>query len=170
MGHLHSLAPFVPGLHNCSMIRSVLAIFAGVIATVIVVVVVQTMGHAFYPPPPVIHHADSEALKDIIAQLPVGAIAFVLVAWGLGSLAGGLTAATIAGRAQTTHALTVGCIQMAFGIHMLLMIPHPLWFVIASFVIVMSSAWLGARLAQLIRPSPPAGPQPYDMRRKNMAC
>ena len=152
------------------MIRSVLAVVAGVIVAVIVVAVVQVIGHAVYPPPPGIHHADSEALKNIIAQLPVGAIAFVLVGWGLGSLAGGLTAAAIAGRAQSAHALIVGCIQMAFGIHMLLMIPHPLWFVIASFAIVVPSAWLGARLATLFWPSSPGGPQPYDMRRKNMAC
>ena len=152
------------------MIRSVLAVVAGIFVAVIVVVVVEAIGHAVYPPPSDIKLGDSEALQAIIAKLPVGAIAFVLVAWGLGSLAGGFIAATIAGRAQATHALIVGGIQMAFGILTMVIIPHPLWFVIASFAIVVPSAWLGARLAQLVRPSPPAGPQPYDMRRKNMAC
>jgi len=169
MGQRQKLAPFVPELHNCGMIRSVLAVVAGVIVAVIVVGVVEAIGHAIYPPPE-IDLSDSEALQAIIAKLPVGAIAFMLVAWGLGSFAGGLTAAGIAGRAHTAHASFVGGIQMAFGILTILMIPHPLWFVIASFAIVIPSAWLGAQLAKLIRPSPPAGPQPYDMRKKNMAC
>jgi hypothetical protein len=137
------------------MIRSVLAVVAGVIVAVIAVGAVETIGHVIYPPPD-INLSDPAALKEIIAKLPAGAIAFVLVAWGLGSLAGGATAAAIAGRAHTAHASFVGGIQMALGILTMLMIPHPLWFIVASF--------------GLIRPSPPAGPRPYDMRQKNMAC
>lgn len=158
----------MPGFHNNDMIRSVLAVVVGVVVAVIVVGLVEAIGHVIFPPPPGIDLADPEALRALISQLPLGAI--VLVAWGLGALVGGVTAALTAGRSYIAHALIVGGIQMAFGILTMLMIPHPLWFVIASFAIVIPSAWLGARLATAVRPPRPSGPQPYDMRQKGMAC
>jgi len=154
-----------------AVLRSVLGVIVGVIAAVVVVGVLESVGHTIYPPPPGIDLHNPEALKTIIDQLPLGAIVMVLVAWGAGSLVGGFTAGAVAGRAQVVHGLIVGGIQMSFGILTMIMIPHPVWFMIAAVVAVIPPAWLGAIGARLLFDrSPPAGPKSYDMRQKNMAC
>jgi drug/metabolite transporter (DMT)-like permease len=93
----------------------------------------------------------------------------IVVGIGL-ALAGGFVAALSANRNRLAHAGAVGCLQMLAGGITMLMIRHPTWFVIAAFLIVVPSALLGALLATLTLRSPPTGPQPYDMRQKNMAC
>jgi hypothetical protein len=154
-----------------AVVHSILGVIGGVVAAGVVVGVMEFVGHKIYPPPPGIDLHNPEALKTIIDQLPLGAIVMVLVAWGAGSLVGGFTAGAVAGRAQVVHGLIVGGIQMAFGILTMIMIPHPVWFMIAAVVVVIPPAWLGAVVARLLfDPSPPAGPKPYDMRQKNMAC
>jgi len=95
----------------------------------------------------------------------------VFVAWGTGTLAGGFTAGAIAGRAQVVHGLIVGGIVMAFAAVTMIVIPHPVWFMIVSVFVVLPPALVGALLAKaLFDRSGPAGPKPYDMREKNMAC
>jgi hypothetical protein len=105
------------------MVRSVLSILAGVVVAVMVVGVVEVIGQLIFPPPPGINATDPNVLRAIIATLPFGAIAFVLLAWGLGSLAGGFTAAVLSRRARMVPAAIVGCIQMAFGIVTMFMFP-----------------------------------------------
>jgi hypothetical protein len=151
------------------MWRSIGAIVAGVIAAVVVVGLVETLGHFVYPPPR-IDLSDPQQLRTIIEKLPRGALVSVLLAWGAGSLVGGFVAAAIADKRRLIHALIVGSMQMTAGIGTMLAIPHPMWFVGVSFVIFIPASCLGAWLAMQFVGHGPAGPQPYDMREKNMAC
>jgi hypothetical protein len=152
------------------MWRSILSVVVGVIAAVLVVGLLEAEGHLLYPPPPDINLHDSEQLRAIVDRLPLGALLSVLVAWGAGSLAGGFVAAAMARNRHLIHALIVGCVQMMAGIVTMVIIPHPMWFMIASIVILLPAACLGAWLAGRFTRRPPKGPQPYDMREKNMAC
>jgi len=152
------------------MWRSVLSVVAGFVVAAIVVGLLEAVSHQLFPPPAGINLHDPEQLKTIIDKLPPGAIVMVLVAWAVGSLAGGFVAALSANRNRLAHAGVVGCLQMLAGGITMLMIRHPTWFVIAAFLIVVPSALLGALLATLTLRSPPTGPRPYDMRQKNMAC
>jgi hypothetical protein len=153
------------------MLRSIAGVVSGIFAAFLVVLLLEVLGHAIYPPPPGINLHDPEALKTIIDHLPLGAIAMVLFAWGVGSFVGAFDAAVIAGRARITHGMIVGGIVMSFAVVTMIMIPHPVWFMIVSVFVVLVPALLGALLARLLFDrSGPAGPKPYDMREKNMAC
>src|SRR5262245_1408822 len=151
--------------------RSIVSIVLGFLAGAFVVGLLEAAGHLMYPPPPDINVHNPEQLKAIIEKLPIGALIMILVAWSGGSVAAGLVDDLVAKNRNATHALIVGCLQMLAGGVTMLMIPHPSWFIVTSFLIVVPAAWIGAMLAGLIQRSPPAaGPQPYDMREKNMAC
>ena len=152
------------------MARAITGVIVGFLAAAIVVGILEAAGHAIYPPPPGIDLYNPEDLKSIIDKLPRGALIMVLLAWAAGSFAGGLVATLIASR-RTVPAIIVGCLQLLCGAATMLMIPHPAWFVVTSVVILIPSAWLGALVAKALRRSPPtAGPRPYDMRQRNMAC
>jgi hypothetical protein len=153
------------------MMRSIAGVVVGLIAAVAVIASLEALGHAIYPPPPGIDPHNPEAFQTIIDQLPLGAIVMVLVAWGAGTLAGGFSAGAVVGRAQVVHALIVGGIVMSFAVFMMIIIPHPVWFMIISVFVVLPPALFGALLAKsLFDRSGPSGPKPYDMRDKNMAC
>jgi hypothetical protein len=126
--------------------RKILAVVAGVILAGLVVYGVQAIGHRVYPPPEGLNMKDMEAMKAYVATLPVGALLFVLVAYILGSFAGGWLAAKIARASQIPLALTVGGVQLLFGIMNLVVIPHPTWFAIATVLAFLPAAYLGGKL------------------------
>lgn len=126
--------------------RKILAVVAGVILAGIVVYAVEAIGHQVYPPPAGLDMKNMEAMKNYVATLPMGALLFVLLAYVLGSFAGGWLAAKIARSSQIHVPLTVGGVQLFFGLINLLMIPHPLWFAIAAVIVFLPAAFLGGKL------------------------
>lgn len=129
------------------MMRSILAVLAGVVVAGIVIAGVEYLGHLIYPPPPGLDPSDVESMKAMMADIPLGSLLFVLLAWALGSLAGGGVAARIAARSYLLHALIVGGIMLIGGVINMAMIPHPLWFWIVGVILFLPSAYAGARLA-----------------------
>jgi hypothetical protein len=133
------------------MARKILAVVAGVILAGIVTYAVQKIGHQVYPPPTDLDMKNMEAMKDYVAALPMGAFLFLLLSYLAGSFAGGWLAAKIARPSQIHLPLTVGGVQLFFGIINLVVIPHPLWFAIASVIIFLPAAYLGGKLGSPAR-------------------
>jgi hypothetical protein len=71
----------------------------------------------------------------------------VIAGWILGGVAGGWTTARLATQATVRHSLILGALLTLAGVANNLMIPPPLWFWIASLVVLIPAAYLGARLA-----------------------
>ena len=133
-----------------SMLRSIVAIVVGfVLASAVMMAVEFVNGHHIYPELGRMAHdvTDREALRQIFASAPVGALLVVILGWVLGSLAGGFAAAWIAKRSPVGHALALGGLLTLAGIASNLMMPPPLWFWIAGLVVFLPAAYAGARLA-----------------------
>jgi hypothetical protein len=126
-----------------SIIRSVLAVLAGVVVAGVVVVAIEAVGHRVYPGP---EGHDHEALAAYIRTAPPGVFLFVLAAWGIGTLAGAWLAAWLAGRAPVVHGLIIGGLLLLGALANLLMIPHPVWFSVVGVAMFLPAAWLGAKL------------------------
>lgn len=151
------------------MLRSFLAIFAGLLLGVTVVWLVELPGMLMYPPPPGFDLSDKEAMTKYVATLPPLVKSIGVIAWTAGAFAGAWLAATIARRGRMLHGLVIGLFFLVMDLAMILTIPHPLWLAILGVIAPPTAACLGALLAaRTVRPS--SGPQPYDMREKNMAC
>jgi hypothetical protein len=90
---------------------------------------------------------DRETIRAIFAKAPLGASLVVIVGWILGGVAGGWTTGRLAARAPAGHGLVLGVLLTLAGVANNRMIPPPLWFWIASLVVLMPAAYLGARLA-----------------------
>lgn len=129
------------------VIRSIVAILLGSVLAGVLIAVLESAGHLVYPPPPGLDPGDIEALKAAMADIPTGALLLVLLAWGVGTFAGGWLAAGIARRAPTVHAMIVGALFLAAGVMNMLMIPHPRWFWFPGVAVFLPAAFAGARLA-----------------------
>ena len=152
------------------MWRSILAIFLGILAGGLTVGLIESTGLLLHPLPPGTKLSDADALKEHAAKAPPAAMIPVGIAWFFGPLVGSWLAGVIARPAVLAHALVIGIVFFSADVYNLLSFPHPLWLVIVGLIAPFAAAWLGATLAARILGPRPSGPQPYDMRQKNMAC
>lgn len=127
-------------------LRYVLATVAGIVVALGTIAGVEMLGHRVYPPPTGIDFSNPEAVKTMMAGMPVGALLFVLGGWLLGTFLGTLAACRIAAAWPMRFAAIIGGILLAATIANLVMIPHPLWFSIVAVVAIVAAAWLAGRL------------------------
>ncbi len=129
-----------------NLVRNVLGVVAGVLVGTLLIAVVQTIGHQVYPIASDIDYQDKEAMRALLASLPLGALLFVLAAYAVGSFAAGAITAYVGRGARVRHALLAGGILLLAAILNLVAMPHPLWFSVLVVLVFLPSAWLGARL------------------------
>ena len=135
-----------------SVLKSIAAVVAGFIVASIVMMIIESInGRVLYPE---LGRAaegmtDREKIRALVASAPVGALLVVIVAWILGGIVGGWTTARISTRATLTHGLVLGALLTVAGVANNLMIPPPLWFWIASLVVMIPAVRFGASLAPI---------------------
>ena len=122
--------------------RLVLGIIVGVLVGAITVGLVEAAGHLLFSPPSGLDLKDPEVLKSVMHEIPFAAKAAVLVAWGLGVLAGGITARIISNRVAPSG-WAVAAILFAGAAYTMTQIPHPLWMVVGAVLVTIVGA-LGA--------------------------
>jgi hypothetical protein len=128
--------------------RSILGVVAGAVVAFIGVMVIEAVGMKVYPPPPGLDPNNPESIRAMMKDIPAGALGFVLAGWVVGTLAGAAVAARIATRSPMVPAMIVGVLLLAAGVANLVMIPHPLWFTVASVVAILPAAYAGGRLGR----------------------
>ncbi len=132
-----------------SALRSIAAVVAGFIAASIVMMIVEAInGRLLYPELGKAGQGvtDREAIRVLFATAPLGAFLVVIIGWILGSVVGGWTTARLAAKAKAGHSLVLGGLLTLAGVANNLMLPPPIWFWVASLVVLLPSAYLGARL------------------------
>lgn len=130
------------------MLRSILAVLAGILVMGITVAAVQWLGHSIFPPPPGIDPTDHDAMVALISSMPVLALAFVLLAYAFGTFLGAYTASTISLSHRRGAALAVATVMLALIAMNFAMIPHPLWMIVLGVLIPFPFALLAWKLAK----------------------
>jgi uncharacterized membrane protein YjjB (DUF3815 family) len=125
-------------------IRAALAILAGVVVGGLVIGLIEMASP--YRPPEGLDLNDRSALGHWISSLPFGAFGLLLLAYFLGSMAGGFVTNWLSKPTRYRPALIVGFALFVAGLMNLIAIPHPVWFTIASSLLYFLGAWLGGRL------------------------
>ena len=136
---------------NNPVVRSAAAVFGGLLVAVLTVAVVEMAGHMMFPPPPGLDASDPVEQARLIESIPKAALAFVVGAWFLGSLAGTCVAILIGGR--ILPAWTVALTIAALGLWTTQMFPHPPGMVAAALVlpliaVLVAKHLMAARLPQ----------------------
>jgi hypothetical protein len=125
-------------------LRRIAGVIAGMIIAAVLVQVAEMIVHAMHPYPAGMNEHDFAQIKKYVSTLPIDALLLVLAGWLLGTIAGTFTAAKIGATCATAYIL--GAILFCLGIVNAVIIPQPLWFTIASLVIYVGGAVVGARL------------------------
>jgi hypothetical protein len=126
-----------------SIVKRILAVIAGVAIGLVFVMIgdgcSMSLGHV----PQNIDPSDKKAIAEIAAHMPLSAFLIMLVAYAVGAFLGGLVATLITGRQMSRPAIMVGTILTIGSILNQMEIPHPIWFLVASTLIFIPSAWAG---------------------------
>lgn len=123
--------------------RRVLAVLVGCIVAVLVLFVGETLSHLIYPSPSNIDSNNIEQLRKLAESAPPIALVLVLLAGFLGAFVGGLIATMLMKTNDKIVILLVGAILTVLGILNLLLVPHPIWFIIPALLVYFIGAWMG---------------------------
>src|SRR5258708_2611134 len=98
-----------------ALVRSILAVGAGLVLANVAIFSVQILIVVIYPYPEGIDRWNADAIKVYIEQygFPTEVLLFVLVGYALGAFVGGWVAARVAGRAPAIHAGALAALLMA---------------------------------------------------------
>jgi hypothetical protein len=144
------------------ILRSLGAVFAGLVTVIVLVALGQTLGHWLFPVPPDTLTSNMESDGGVMqaGTMPLGALVTVPVAWLVAALGGSWVAARLAGRAPLAHGLAVGAFMLAMALFLFLMFSHPGWIWVAALVGIPVASSLGASLARPRGPKPLNSPDP----------
>lgn len=152
------------------MFRNIGGFIAGLAVAMLLIAGIELTGFALLTDRPVgLDSPDPQVMQAAVARLPTFAFVTLLAAYTIGSFSGSLVAALICREWRLLYAGLVGLIVWGSTLYWLLQIKSPL-IVWLSLVTVPLATLAGAILALVLRPSPLDGVQPYDMRKKGMAC
>jgi hypothetical protein len=133
------------------MLRTLLALVAGIATAMITVSLIEAIGHHVYPPPAGLDPRNQEHIAAILAAAPLAAKAFVVLAWTVGAFAGGLVTGLIAHTAGRFVQLVPGLLIAAGCIAMAVLIRHELWMPAAGVVLAPVASLLGFGLGRKLR-------------------
>jgi len=137
------------------MIRSIVAVVAGVVVALALLAGIDALGHRVYPLPQGVDWSDPKVVERVVSALPIGAFLFAVTSWIVAAFAGAWLAARLALSRRSLHGGLVGALVLAATIGNLLMIPHPAWVIAGGLIGVPLCAWLGARVGGSAVAQPP---------------
>lgn len=126
------------------MIKNILAVFAGLATAFVIIFVFEAIGHIIYPPPPEIDLSNSDHVRQLIESMPVGALIIVIIAWAIGSFAGGVVSSIVAISHKTMLAIIVGALITVSAFINLMMVYHPAWMWVCGLLAGIPFAWWGS--------------------------
>lgn len=127
-----------------AVLRLILGIVIGIAAGVGLVMLGDMLNHRFFPPPPEVQITNPEAIRDYMRTAPMLSLLGLPVTWTIAAFVASFAAAKIGAR-RLAGWVAGGVLFAATGLN-LVMIPHPLWMLIAAIVFVPAGAWFGAQL------------------------
>ncbi|HTM65323.1 MAG TPA: hypothetical protein VL093_03325 [Flavipsychrobacter sp.] len=125
------------------MLRKIIGALAGIVAAMLIFMVFEKINSGRFPLPPGVDPADHEAMTVYAQSQPSSALITVLVGWAIGSFICGLLIRIISKSADKIPAYIAGLFLTTAAIVDLLLLPHPIWFIIAGILVFIPMTLLG---------------------------
>lgn len=127
------------------MVRTILAVVGGLLLAMVVLTVGEAVGRYLFPLPPDLGLNPEPDPRAVAARTPAILLFFVVLMQGAAAFAGSAAAVAIARAGPRPGWIVAGLFLLAAVLNVVL-IPHPVWFVLGSLVLVILCGWAAARL------------------------
>ena len=124
------------------MLKLILGVVAGVVVIMAVVVGGEFALHALFPIP-MPDPKDAEAVKAAMASAPMGSKIGLIVVYFIAAFGAAFVSAKVAAK-QLAGGVVTG-LMAALTLSNFFMLPHPIWMVVASLVLILAGGWFGAK-------------------------
>ncbi len=128
------------------MLKNVLGVAVGLFIGLVMLGFIEFVGQLVFAPKEGVDINDPVAMRELQANQPIPKLVVLLAAWSLGALAGGWVCCELAGPQRIKAALVVGFLIQLVSIRVFMKVPHPVWLVIATQLIILPSAYAGTRI------------------------
>jgi hypothetical protein len=140
------------------MMRTTIAVVAGVTACFLLIMAIEAGSHTIWPTPNGLNPDDPNGWANYVSKMALGAKLAVVLAWCMGGLMGCAIAVRISIAHKGIAALTVGAVLGLATITNFATIPHPAWMIFAAAIGIPVAAWLGWYLNRNDRAAAKANP------------
>lgn len=130
------------------MVRLLVAVILGIVGAFVCIVLVESASHWFWPLPTGLDFNDPAQLANFVGNMPIGALLALVFGWCVGAFVGSAISTRIAPIHKARAALSVFVVLALATCANFLMIPHPLWLLLAATGCLPAFAWLGWRIAR----------------------
>lgn len=128
------------------MVRNILTVVCAFILGGIAVFSFEALGHVTYPLPDDLDTTNYEQLAAYVKAAPAGALAFVLLAQSAGSIVGGAVCGFFGRSNSTLLSIVYGVLALGMASLNLILIPHPLWMIVASLALPIPLSVIAGKL------------------------
>lgn len=130
------------------MARNAMAIVLGLTVAFVIKWTHVAIDNRLFPYPTDISPDDISAMKEYFRHLPTSSFVLTLVFNALTVVGATFVAVKVAASQQRNLALGIGLFLLVMGLIRLVMLPHPVWFVIVDMCLYIPMAGLGYRLSK----------------------
>jgi hypothetical protein len=124
-------------------LRTLAAIFAGLLVLFVLLAAVELFGNAVHPLPEGFKGTKEEICLHV-ARYPHWVLAVVVPAWAIAAFAGAWTAVKIGNLYSST---IFGLLTLAALVLNISMLPYPIWFKIANLILIPTAILAASRLS-----------------------
>ncbi len=129
--------------------KKIAAVIAGIMIAFSTVMFIEWASHRLWPVAKNIDFNNAQQVKQMMAAMPLQSFISLLFGWTLAMFLGVFVARKISGlKANTTRApalIVAGFFGLATSANFLLL-PHPVWLIVLTALLLPASAWLALRL------------------------
>ena len=168
-----------------TIVRSILAVFVGLILLSISADLVEQVGRSVYPIPSAVEQARiryaetleshesgiagagevaeargglRDAVVEYLGSAPAGALVFVVISWIIGGFVGAAVAAFLTPVWRIPTVVVIGVLEAVGIVAMVLEVPHPTWMVVVGLIGAMAATVLAGILVDRVATSRNATP------------
>ena len=119
-----------------SFLRSVGSITLSLVVAMALIIAVEVVGGIFHPFPPGVDSSDYEMVKAHVVEYPRWILALAAVAWGATTFVSAWLATRLGAGRHPAHGIAVGSLLLLAAVSNIFMLPYPIWFDIANYLIL----------------------------------
>lgn len=134
------------------VIRNTLAAMAGALAGMLLIIVAEVVASQLYPAPAGAKFGDP-AMTEFLQNLPATALAIVLAGYFAAVFCGGFVAGRLSLTQPRRQTIMVALLFAFASFLNLRAFPHPAWFWVANFAVVIGGAVLALKLLPAAAPA-----------------